>query len=138
MTPNGKVLQDFSIPQVPRKYKEGKQISNLQHLLLLLDVEATGSLLQQNLRKMAEIIAPGGTHEAGFKQVYDWRNAALHGAEAEQVGATVLNIALLIGLGLIAPQFEKRRSLVLESAQYYERSPHRAAWSHYPPSRSAH
>jgi hypothetical protein len=52
--------------------------------------------------------------EDPYEIIFGWRNGTLHGERSwGAVGGTVLNLAILIGLERIAPDYARRREIAL-------------------------
>lgn len=115
VTLDGEPLQRWVSPKGGRPYDptdtRPRKYSNVRDLLWLLhqqvgdaDERAGLDAFRAQLRSAVPTTDP-------YQLVFDWRNAALHGADLlTRVGHTVYNLALLIGLYAIRARFDAIRA----------------------------
>lgn len=133
----GKVLSPFSLTLSSgriKKYSSGSRCNSLRDLLVL-QVDEAGPALKAAISRIRLHIAAVSDGCDGFDVLQEWRNSSLHGEIAlHTIGGTVLNIACLMGLEILGPDFENRRAASIERAKRYRPGDRRFAFrSYYPP-----
>ncbi len=138
---SGTVLEDFSVPG--QEYRKGKRkqktCSSLRNLLFLLYQTVSDDELRSRIEEMRQHLSGLDNTLDPFNLVYKWRNDSLHGSTSRYatIGGSILNLAALIALHLIQPQYISRRDHVCRYIQRQEEMGltgyYRDPWSYYPP-----
>jgi hypothetical protein len=133
---NGTVRQSFNVAN--RQYDPANRVSSLNHLLWLLYDCVADADEKQALESLRESIYRAKGTDA-FEQIYIWRNSQAHGSESlREIGYTVYNLALLVGLHSIQERYdeirEDARAFFAEVAEIVGRgTPYFTPWHYYPP-----
>lgn len=114
---DGRVLAQFDVLRsngTIRRYNVGDRCSNIGHMLQLLIDSTLDADLRIDLTSVLEFISPGAPVATSCDVVFAWRNGSLHGENHAPAGsAVVLQLALLILLCVIRPDFADRREQAL-------------------------
>ncbi|WP_182104272.1 hypothetical protein [Niallia taxi] len=140
---NGNVLKDFTV--CSRRYRvnptnslESNKISNLKHLLHLLNYVVADSGLKNELKEMKKIIkSTPGNNQDPYHLIHSWRNSSLHGSESIGMSRIILHLVILIAIediknksDVFMPYVKQKVTKRLDNQLYrFQRSP----WEYYPP-----
>jgi hypothetical protein len=119
----GKVLKRFHPPRRRQPYSLGSTCSNIADLLHLLESEVANEALKDALQRIESHISSISGKEDGYRAIFTWRNATLHGEDnISTVGGTALQISLLIMLDRISGEYDELRLSALDTVSGRSRS----------------